>query len=69
MEARNWLKHQTKSHPNPVIIKKIKSNLRKIIRINFRKHLREETLETLKKNFCINEALCSVISNDLAIHI
>ena len=63
-KARNLLKHQTKSLTNDVIINKIKTKLREIIRINFQKHLRQETF---KKNFCINEALCSVIGNDLTI--
>ena len=68
-KARNLLKHQKKSLTNDVIIKKIITKLREIIRINFQKHLRQETLETFKKNFCINEALCSVIGNDLTIHL
>ena len=67
--ARNLLKHQKKSLTNDVIIRKIITKLREIIRINFQKHLRQETLETFKKNFCINEALCSVIGNDLTIHL
>ena len=68
-KARNLLKHQTKSLTNDVIINKIKTKLREIIRINFQKHLRQETLETLKKNFCINEALCLVIGNDPTIRL
>ena len=68
-KARNLLKHQTKSPTNDVIIKKIKTKLREIVKINFQKHLRQETLETFKKNFFINEALCSGIGSDLTIHI
>ena len=68
-KARNLLKHQTKSLTNDVIINKIKTKLREIIKINFQKHLRQETLEALKKSFCINEALCSVIGNDLTIRL
>ena len=49
-KARNLLK-QTKSPTNDVIIKKIQTKLREIIKINFQKHLRQETLETFKKNF------------------
>ena len=47
----------------------INVKLREITRTNFQKHLREETLETFLKNFCANNALCSVIGNDLKIHI
>ena len=68
-KARNLLKHRRKSLTNDVIIKKINTKLREIMRINFQKHLRQENLETFKKNFYINEALCSAIGNDLAIHI
>ena len=68
-KARNLLKHQNKILTNDVIIKKINTKLREIIRINFQKHLRQETLETFKNSFCINDALCSVIGNDLTIHL
>ena len=68
-KARNLLKHQKKSITNDVIIKKIITKLREIIRINFQKNLRQETLETFRKNFCINEAICSVVGNDLTIHL
>ena len=68
-KARNILKHQKKPLTNDVIIKKINSKLREIIRINFQKHLRQEKLETFKKNFCINDTLCSVIGNDLTLHL
>ena len=47
-KTRNLLKHQ-KHLTNSVIIKKIITKLREIIRINFQKHLRQETLETFKK--------------------
>ena len=67
-KARNLLKHQ-KHLTNSVIIKKIITKLREIIRINFQKNLRQETLETFRKNFCINEAICSVVGNDLTIHL
>ena len=60
-KARNLLKHQNKILTNDVIIKKINTKLREIIRISFQKHLRQETLETFKNSFCINDALCSVI--------
>ena len=68
-KARNLLKHQKKVLTNDVIIKKINAKLKEIIRLNFQKHLRQETLETFKKNFCINDTLCSVIGNDLTIHL
>ena len=38
---------------NDVIINKIKTKFKEIIRINFQNHLRQETLKTLKKNFAI----------------
>ena len=47
-KARNLLKHQKKSLTNDVIITKSNTKLREIIRINFQKHLRQETLETFK---------------------
>ena len=68
-KARNLLKHQKKSLTNDAVIKKINAKLREIVRINFQKHLRQETLETFKKNFCINDTLCSVIGNDLIIYL
>ena len=68
-KARNLLKHQNKILTNDVIIKKINTKLREIIRINFQKHLRQETLEAFKKSFCTNDALCSVIRNALTIHL
>ena len=68
-KARNLLKHQNKILTNDVIINKINTKLREIIRINFQKHLRQETLETFKKSFCTNDALCWVIRNDLTIHV
>ena len=68
-KARNLLKHQKKSPTNDAVIKKINAKLREIVRINFQKHLRQETLETFKKNFCINDTLCSVIGNDLIIYL
>ena len=58
-----------KSLTNYVIIKKINTKLREIIRINFHKHLRQETLELSKKNFCIKDTPCSVIGNDLTINL
>ena len=67
-KARNLLKHQNKILTNDVIIKKINTKLREII-INFQKQLRQETLETFKNSFCINDALCSVIGNELTIHL
>ena len=66
-KARNLLKHQKRSVTNDVIIKKSNTKLRKIIWVNFQKHLRQESLETFNKNFCIKGTLCSVISNDLTI--
>ena len=68
-KARNILKHQKKPLTNDVLIKKINSKLREIIRMNLQKHLRQETLETFKKNFCINDTLCSVIGNDLTLRL
>ena len=68
-KSRNLLKHQNKKLTNDVIIKKINTKLREIIRINFQKHLRQETLETFKNSFCTNNALCWVIGNDLTIHL
>ena len=68
-KARNLLKHQKKSLSNDVIIKKSNTKLRGIIRVNFQKHLRQESLETFNKNFCIKGTLCSVIGNDLTIHL
>ena len=68
-KARNLLKHWKKILTNDVIMKKINTKLREIIRINFQKHLRQDTLETFKNSFCINNALCSVIGNDLTIHL
>ena len=69
LKARNFLKHQKKVLTNDVIIKKINTKLREIIRINFQKNLRQEILERLKKNFCINDTLCSVIDNDLTMNL
>ena len=68
-KARNLLKHQKKVLTNDVVIKKINAKLKEIIKLNFQKHLRQETLETFKKNFCINDTLYSVIGNDLTIHL
>ena len=68
-KARNLLKHQHKILTNDVIIKKIYTKLREIIRISFQKDLRQETIETFRNNFCTNDALCSVIANDLTIHL
>ena len=68
-KARNLVKHQNKILTNDVIIKKINTKLREIIRINLQKHLRQETLETFKNSFYINDVLCSVIGNDLTIHL
>ena len=69
LKARNFLKHQKKVLTNDVIFKKINTPLREIIRINFQKNLRQEILERLKKNFCINDTLCSVIDNDLTMNL
>ena len=68
-KARNFLKHQKKVLANDVIIKKINTKLREIIRTIFQKHLRQEILETFKKNFCIDDTLCSVIGNDLTMNL
>ena len=65
-KAWNLLKHQKKTLTNDVITKKINTKLREIIRINFQKHLRGESF---KKKFCIKDNLCSVIGNDLPIHL
>ena len=50
-KARSLLKHKKKTLTNDVIIKKINTKLREIIKISFQKHLREETLENFQKNF------------------
>ena len=67
-KAENLLKHQKKVLTNDVIIDKINTKLEEIIRINFQKHLSQETLEPFKKHFCINDTLCSIIGNDLTIN-
>ena len=64
-KAWNLLKHQKKTLTNDVIIKKINTKLTEIIRINFQKHLRQETLEDFKKYFCIKDNLFSVRGSDL----
>ena len=50
-KARNFLKYQQKILSNDVIIKKITTKFREIIRITFQKDLRRETLETFKNSF------------------
>ena len=67
-KTRSLLKLQKKVITNDVIIKKINTKLREIIRVNFWKHLRHKTLKTFKKNFCINDTLCSVTDNNLTIY-
>ena len=50
-KTRNLLKHQNKTLTNGIIIKKINTKLGEIIRVNFQKHIRQETTETFKKIF------------------
>ena len=57
-KARNLLKHQNKILTNDGITKKINTKLREIIRINFQRDLRQETIETFRNNFCTSDALC-----------
>ena len=68
-KARNLLKHQNKILTNVGITKKINTKLREIIRINFQRDLRQETIETFRNSFCTSDALCSVIGDDLTIHL
>ena len=50
-KTRHLLKHQNKTLTNGIIIKKINTKLGDIIRVNFQKHIRQETTETFKKIF------------------
>ena len=50
-KTRNLLKHQNKTLTNGIIIKKINAKLGEIIRVNFQKHIRQETTETFKNFF------------------
>ena len=69
MESLEILKYQKKTLTNDVIIKKINTKLTEIIKISFQKHLREETLATFQKIFCIKDNLCVVRGSDLTIHL
>ena len=63
MESQIPTETSEKTLINDVIIKKIGTKLRDIIRINFQKYLRQETLETFQENCCKN------IGNDLKTHV
>ena len=64
-QSRNNLKYEHKFLPQQTIIDKINAHLNNILQIQYKKHKLQDTLDTFRDHFCINEAIAKIENNTI----
>ena len=66
-QTRNNYKYEHKLLRQETIIDKINAQLNNLLQIQYKKHKLQDTLDTSREDFCINETLAKIQSNILRI--
>ena len=64
-QSRDNYKYDHKLLPQQTIIKKINPHLNSILLVHYKKHKLQDTVDTFRGQFCINEAIEKIQNNTL----